>query len=246
MRLKDQVALVTGGARGIGKQIALTLAKEGANIVIFDVNMDEAAKTQGEIEALGRQTLAFKADVTDSKQVEESIIKILDKFKRVDILVNNAGITRDALLLRMADSDWDAVIDVNLKGTFICTKCVAKVMIKQVYGRIINIASIIGLIGNVGQANYSASKAGIIALSKTAAKELARRNINVNAIAPGFISTDMTAKLPDEIKAKMLTVIPLNRFGEPQDVANLCLFLASQESSYITGQVITVDGGMVM
>lgn len=246
MRLQDQVALVTGGARGIGKQIALTLAKEGAHIVIFDVNMDEAAKTQGQIEALGRQTLAFKVDVTDSKQVEESIIKILDKFKRVDILVNNAGITRDALLLRMADSDWDAVINVNLKGTFICTKCVSKVMIKQVYGRIINIASIIGLIGNVGQANYSASKAGIIALTKTAAKELARRNINVNAIAPGFISTDMTAKLPDEIKAKMLSVIPLNRFGEPADVANLCLFLASQESAYITGQVITVDGGMVM
>jgi 3-oxoacyl-[acyl-carrier protein] reductase len=246
MRLKDQVALVTGGARGIGKQIALTLAKEGAHIVIFDVNMDEAAKTQGEIEALGRQTLAFKADVTDSKQVEESIIKILDKFKRVDILVNNAGITRDALLLRMTDSDWDAVINVNLKGTFICTKYVSKVMIKQVYGRIINIASISGLIGNVGQANYSASKAGIIALTKTAAKELARRNINVNAIAPGFISTDMTAKLPEEIKAKMLSFIALNRFGEAQDIANLCLFLASQDSSYITGKVIVVDGGMVM
>ena len=246
MRFQDKVALITGGARGIGKEIALRFAKEGANIAIFDVDMEEAAKTQNQIEALGRQLMAFKVDVTDYKQVEEAVNKILDKFKGVDILVNNAGITRDALLLRMTDSDWDAVINVNLKGTFNCTKCVSKVMVKQTYGRIVNIASIIGLIGNIGQANYSASKAGIIALTKTAAKELARRNINVNAIAPGFIATDMTAKLPQDIKAKMLSAIPLNRLGEPADVAVLCLFLAAEDSSYITGQVIVIDGGMVM
>jgi len=246
MRFKDKVALITGGARGIGKEIALRFAKEGSDIAIFDVNMEESAKTQSEIEALGRGFAAFKVDVTDYKQVEEAINKILDKFERVDILVNNAGITRDALLLRMTDSDWDAVINVNLKGTFNCTKCVSKVMVKQTYGKIVNIASIIGLIGNVGQANYSASKAGIIALTKTAAKELAKRNINVNAVAPGFIATDMTAKLPDDIKAKMLSAIPLSRLGEPADVAALCLFLASEESSYITGQVVVVDGGMVM
>jgi 3-oxoacyl-[acyl-carrier protein] reductase len=246
MRFKDKIALITGGARGIGREIALALAKEGAHIAIFDVNTEEALKVQSEIESQGRQFMAFKVDVTDYRQVEESVNKILDKFKRVDILVNNAGITRDALLLRMTDSDWDAVINVNLKGTFNCTKCISKVMIKQTYGKIVNIASIIGIIGNAGQANYSASKAGIIALTKTAAKELAKRNINVNAVAPGFIATDMTAKLPDDIKVKMLSAIPLSRLGEPADVAALCLFLASEESSYITGQVVVVDGGMVM
>jgi len=187
----------------------------------------------------------LQLDVTDGVKVDESVNKILDKFGKVDILVNNAGITRDGLLLRMSEKDWDMVIAVNLKGTFNCTKAVSKVMIKQRSGRIINIASIIGIIGNPGQANYSASKAGIIALTKTSAKELASRNINVNAVAPGFIQTDMTAKLPEELKQKMLDSIPLHRFGMPADIANVCLFLAADESAYVTGQTIVVDGGMV-
>ena len=246
MRLKDRVALVTGSAQGIGREIALVFAREGADVIISDINMEKAAKTSTEIEALGRRSLALQLNVTDYASVEEVVNKILDKFGKVDILVNNAGITKDGLLLRMSEADWDAVINVNLKGTFNCTKAVSKVMIKQRGGRIINIASIIGIIGNAGQANYSASKAGIIALTKTAAKELASRNIAVNAVAPGFIQTDMTAKLPEELKAKMLEAIPLNRLGSPADVAYTCLFLACEESGYITGQTIVVDGGMVM
>ncbi|MFH1398197.1 MAG: 3-oxoacyl-[acyl-carrier-protein] reductase [Candidatus Omnitrophota bacterium] len=246
MRLKDKVALVTGGGRGIGKQIALTLAQEGANIVIWDVNLQEAEKACLEIQALGRKTLLAQVDVTDYNQVEDAINKILDKFIKVDILVNNAGITKDSLLLRMSQQDWDAVLGVNLKGTFNCIRAVSRVMIKQRSGKIINIASIIGIIGNVGQANYSASKAGIIALTKTAAKELASRSINVNAIAPGFIQTDMTARLSEEVREKMLAAIPLAKMGSPSDVANVCLFLASTEADYITGQTIVVDGGMVM
>jgi len=246
MRLKDRVALVTGSAQGIGREIALVFAREGADVIISDINMEKAAKTSIEIEALGRRSLALQLNVTDYASVEEAVNKILDKFGKVDILINNAGITKDGLLLRMSEADWDAVINVNLKGTFNCTKAVSKVMIKQRGGRIINIASIIGIIGNAGQANYSASKAGIIALTKTAAKELASRNIAVNAVAPGFIQTDMTAKLPEELKAKMLEAIPLNRLGSPADVAYTCLFLACEESGYITGQTIVVDGGMVM
>jgi len=246
MRLKDKITLVTGGARGIGREIALLFAKEGSHIVVCDVNVQEAEKTCLDIQAQGRSTLALAVDVTDYVKVEEAINKILDKFKRLDILVNNAGITRDNLLLRMSEAEWDAVINVNLKGTFNCTKAASKVMVKQRGGRIINIASIIGIIGNSGQANYSASKAGIIALTKTTAKELASRNINVNAVAPGFIQTEMTAKLPQDLRNKMLSTIPLLRFGSPLDVANICLFLASEESSYITGQTIVVDGGMVM
>jgi len=246
MRLKDKVALVTGGARGIGQAIALTFAREGADIVVADVNLEIAQKTGLEIEALGRKALALEMDVTNYEKVEEGINKILDKMGKVDILVNNAGITKDNLLLRMSQADWDAVINVNLKGTFNCIKAVTRPMIKQRSGRIISIASIIGLMGNPGQANYAASKAGIIALTKTVAKELASRNINANAVAPGFIQTEMTAKLPEDIKKKMLEAIPLAKLGTPQDVANTCLFLASEESSYITGQVITIDGGMVM
>jgi len=246
MRLKDKVALITGGARGIGREIALLFAKEGADIVIGDVNMPEAEKTRADIEALGRKALPLQLDVTSFVKVEEATNKILDKFSKIDILVNNAGITKDGLLLRMSEADWDLVIAVNLKGTFNCTKAVSKVMIKQRSGKIINIASIIGIIGNAGQANYSASKAGIIALTKTSAKELAIRNINVNAVAPGFIQTEMTAKLPEDLKQKMLSVIPLNKFGTPVDVAKTCLFLASEESDYITGQTIVIDGGMVM
>ena len=246
MRLKDKVALITGGARGIGKAVALLFAQEGADIVIGDVNIEEAGKTCLEIEALGRKSLALQMDVTDYDKCQEAINKILDKFGKVDILVNNAGITKDNLLLRMSQTEWDVVLNVNLKGSFNCIKAVSRPMIKQRQGRIINIASIIGIIGNPGQANYSASKAGIIALTKTAAKELASRNINVNAVAPGFIQTEMTAGLAEDLKEKMKQAIPLNKFGSPNDVAAVCLFLASEESSYITGQTIVVDGGMVM
>jgi len=246
MRLKDKVALITGGARGIGQAIAMTFAREGADIVVADVNLEVAQKTALEIEALGRRALAWEMDVTDYAKVEEGVNKILDKFGKVDILVNNAGITKDNLILRMSQVEWDAVINVNLKGTFNCIKAVSRPMIKQRSGKIISIASIIGLMGNAGQANYAASKAGIIALTKTVAKELASRNINANAVAPGFIQTDMTAKLPEDVKAKMLEAIPLAKLGMPQDVANVCLFLAGEDSNYITGQVITVDGGMVM
>ena len=246
MRLKDKVALITGAAQGIGREIALVFAREGADIVVGDINLEKANITKQEIEALGRQALAIELNVADFTKVEEALNKILDKFGKVDILVNNAGITKDNLLLRMSEQDWDAVIAVNLKGTFNCTKAVSRVMIKQRSGKIINIASIIGIIGNRGQANYSASKAGIIALTKTTAKELALRNINVNAVAPGFIQTEMTAKLPEDLRQKMLQAISLNRLGTPADVAAACLFLASRESDYITGQTIIVDGGMVM
>ncbi len=246
MRLKDKVALITGGARGIGREIALLFAREGADIVIADVNLQEAGKTCLDIQALGVKALSLQLDVTDFAKVEEAINKILDKFTKIDILVNNAGITKDGLILRMSEADWDAVLAVNLKGTFNCTKAVSKVMLKQRSGKIINIASIIGIIGNPGQANYAASKAGIIALTKTSAKELASRNININAVAPGFIQTDMTAKLTDDLRQKMLGAIALGRFGTPGDVAQVCLFLASEESAYITGQTIVVDGGMVM
>lgn len=246
MRLKDKVALVTGGARGIGRAIALLFAQEGADVVIWDVNAQESEKTRADIESLGRKSMALQVDVTSFKQVEESVNKILDKFSKVDILVNNAGITRDGLLLRMNEADWDAVLNVNLKGPFNCTKAVSKVMIKQRSGKIVNIASIIGIIGNAGQANYSASKGGIIALTKTAARELAARNINVNAVAPGFIQTEMTAKLPEDLREKMQAQIPLGKLGEPIDVAQACLFLVSSDADYITGQTIVVDGGMVM
>jgi len=246
MQLKDKVALVTGSARGIGKAIAMSLARAGADIVVADVNLQEAEKTASEIEALGRKSMAISMDVTDFAKVEEAVNKILDKFTKLDILVNNAGITKDNLLLRMGQQEWDAVLSVNLKGSFNCIKAVSRPMIKQRSGKIVNIASIIGIIGNPGQANYSASKAGLIALTKTAAKELASRNINVNAIAPGFIQTDMTAKLPEQLQQKMKEAIPLDKFGTADDVAAACLFLASDDSSYITGQTIVVDGGMVM
>ncbi|PIP21001.1 MAG: beta-ketoacyl-ACP reductase [Candidatus Omnitrophica bacterium CG23_combo_of_CG06-09_8_20_14_all_40_11] len=246
MRLENKVAFVTGAAQGIGREIALTFAAEGADIIIGDINLQKAIKTQADIEALGRKALGLELDVTHFAKVEEAVNKILDKFKKVDILVNNAGITKDNLMLRMGEAEWDAVINVNLKGTFNCIKAVSRLMLKQRSGKIINIASIIGIIGNPGQANYSASKAGIIALTKTVAKELASRNINVNAVAPGFIQTEMTARLPEDLKQKMQAAIPLGRFGSPVDVAATCVFLASEEASYITGQTIIVDGGMVM
>jgi 3-oxoacyl-[acyl-carrier protein] reductase len=246
MRLAGKVAVVTGGGRGIGREIAMTLATEGADIVIWDVNPADAQNTCKEIESLGRKTLADQVDVTNYESVEGGINKILDKYGKIDILVNNAGITKDNLLLRMSQQEWDTVINVNLKGTFNCTKAVFRPLSKQRSGRIINIASIIGIIGNYGQANYAASKAGIIALTKTSARELASRNVTVNAIAPGFIQTEMTAKLSDDVKAKMMEAIPMAKLGTPRDVANACLFLASNEADYITGQTIVVDGGMVM
>lgn len=246
MLLKDKISLITGGARGIGKEIAVLFAKEGSNIAICDVNLEEAEKTRSELEGFGVKALAFKVDVTQPAEVEAMTDKILDKFTRIDILVNNAGITRDGLLVRMKEEDWDLVLAVNLKGTFNCTKAVSKVMMKQRSGRIVSIASIIGLIGNAGQANYAASKAGIIGLTKSVAKELASRGVTANAIAPGFIQTEMTAKLPDAVKGEMLKAIPMGKFGEPLDVAKGALFFASEYASYITGQVLVVDGGMVM
>jgi 3-oxoacyl-[acyl-carrier protein] reductase len=246
MLLKDKVAMVTGGAQGIGRAICLLFAREGADVAVCDVNLPQAQETVAQIEAQARKALAVQMDVTSSTSVEDGLVKILDKLTKVDILVNNAGITKDTLILRMSEADWDAVLNVNLKGTFNCIKAVSRPMVKQRRGSIVNIASIIGIIGNPGQANYSASKAGIIALTKTSAKELSSRNINVNAVAPGFIQTEMTAKLPPEVKEKMQAAIPLNRFGTPEDVAQVCLFLASEEASYITGQTIVVDGGMVM
>lgn len=246
MLLKDKVAIITGAARGIGKEIALCFMREGADIAICDINEEALQTAKSEIEACGRQCLIAGVDVSNTDAAEEMVNKTLDKFKRIDILVNNAGITRDSLLIRMKEQDWDAVLAVNLKGAFNFTKAVSKIMMKQRCGRIVNIASIIGIIGNAGQANYAASKAGIIGLTKAAAKELAPRGINVNAIAPGFIKTPMTEKLTDEQRQIMLKAIPLASFGEPEDVANLALFLVGEGSSYITGEVIKVDGGMVM
>ncbi len=245
-KLEGRVALITGGGRGIGRDIALLFAQEGADIAICDVNTEIAQSTQKEIEALGRRALTFATDVTVFKQVEEMVNLILDNFKHIDILVNNAGITRDNLLLRMSEDDWDKVLSVNLKGVFNCTKAVSKVMLKQRSGKIVSIASIIGIMGNAGQANYAASKGGIISFTKSIARELASRNINANAVAPGFIQTAMTDKLSEEQRKAMLANIPLNRLGVPADVAQACLFLASSASDYITGQTIVVDGGMSM
>lgn len=246
MRLKDKVALITGAARGIGREIAIAFAKEGANLAICDVDAASIDQTVKELINLGVKADGFVNDVTNLSQTAEMVNKILDKFNKIDIVVNNAGITRDNLILKMSEEEWDKVISVNLKGAFNCIKAISRSFLKQRFGKIINIASIIGIMGNAGQANYAASKAGIIGLTKAVAREFASRNINVNAIAPGFIETAMTAKLPQEVQDKMLSAIPLARFGKAQDVANLCLFLASEDSSYITGQTFIIDGGMLM
>jgi 3-oxoacyl-[acyl-carrier protein] reductase len=246
MKFKDKVTLVTGGARGIGREIAMAFAREGSSIAICDVNAETLALTQKDIEAFGVQIITGVVDVTKAVQADEFTQKTLDKFKKIDILINNAGITRDGLLVRMSEADWDLVLAVNLKGAFNFTKAVSKIMMKQRDGRIVNMASIIGIMGNAGQANYAASKGGLIAFTKSVAKELASRNVRANAIAPGFIQTDMTAKLSDEVKSEMLKFVPLGKLGTVQDVANLALFLAGDDSSYITGQAIQVDGGMVM
>jgi 3-oxoacyl-[acyl-carrier protein] reductase len=245
-KLDNKNAIVTGSARGIGRAIALELAKEGANVVVCDVNLEAAIETSKEIEAMGRKSFAKKVDVTNYQEVESLILETKEKLGSVDILVNNAGITKDNLILKMTPEDFDLVIDVNLKGVFNGIKAVFPIMMKQKSGKIVNIASIIGLIGNVGQANYASSKAGVIALTKTAARELASRGVCVNAVAPGYIQTPMTDKLPDNIKEEMLKLIPLKRMGQPEDVAKAVLFLCSPDSDYITGQTITVDGGMVM
>jgi len=246
MILKDKVAIITGGGRGIGKEIALTLAEAGANIVLVDVDEKTLEETSNEISGKGVQTLTVKTDVSNLAETEKLADQVNEKFGKIDILVNNAGITRDNLIIRMREEEWDKVLAINLKGTFNCTRAVSRYMIKQRSGKIVNIASIIGIGGNIGQANYAASKAGIIAFTKSAAKEFASRNINVNAIAPGFIQTVMTEVLKEEVKQKMLERIPLGRLGSPRDVANLVLFLVSDAANYITGQTIVIDGGMVM
>lgn len=247
MKLAGKVAVVTGASRGIGKSIAIELAKQGADVVVnYAGSVDRANEVVKEIESLGRKAMSIQCDVSDGESVNAMMKEALEAFGSIDILVNNAGITRDNLLMRMKDSEWDDVINTNLKGVFLCTKAVTRPMMKQRKGRIINITSIVGVTGNPGQANYVAAKAGVIGFTKTTAKELAQRNITVNAIAPGFITTDMTDKLTDEVKNSMLTQIPLGQFGNPEDIANAVVFLASDESNYITGQTLHIDGGMYM
>lgn len=246
MRLKDEVAIVTGGVSGIGKAIVERFAKEGARVVICDINLKLALKLSNQLKEKGVKSLAFKVDVSDSSLVEKVVNDVTEQFKRIDILVNNAGITKDALLVRTTPSDWDRVLAVNLKGAFNFTKSTAKVMMRKRYGRIINISSVVGIMGNVGQSSYSASKAGLIGLTKSSAKELASRGITVNAVAPGYILTPMTNDLPQSAKDDFLSSIPLKKAGTPEQVANLVLFLASDEADYITGQVIQIDGGLLM
>ncbi len=245
MGLENKVAIVTGGARGIGKAIARKLSQQGAAVVICDL-LEEVSASAEELRSEGATILPLQVDITNIEAVESMVKTTIEKLGSVDILVNNAGIVRDALLVRMKESDWDAVIAVNLKGAFNCTKTVALPMMKQKSGKIVSIASVMGLIGNVGQANYSASKAGIIGLTKSAAKELGRRGINVNAVAPGYIVSKMTESLPENEKKKILDFIPLGLLGYPEDVANVVAFLVSESARYITGQVIQVDGGLVM
>ena len=247
MLLDGKTALVTGASRGIGRAIALCLAAEGARVAInYAGNVKAAEEVKASVEAAGGTAILCQADIADSAAVEAMIADVVKEFGAIDILVNNAGITRDTLLMRMKDEDFAKVLDTNLKGVFYCTKAVAKLMMKKRSGRIVNMASVVGLVGNAGQTNYAAAKAGVIGFSKSAAKELASRGITVNVVAPGFIGTDMTAGLPESVKEKMLTDIPLGRMGEPEDVASAVLFLASDQASYITGQVVNVDGGMVM
>lgn len=247
MKLNGKNAMVTGGSRGIGRAIALALAAAGANVIInYSSNEAKAAEVVEEIEALGVKGLALKADIADAQAVKNMFQQIEESFDKVDILINNAGITKDNLLIRMKEADWDQVMDVNLKGAFLCTKAVVRNMIKQRSGKIINISSVVGVTGNPGQANYCASKAGIIGFTKSLARELAGKGINVNAVAPGFIETDMTAQLPEELKNEMLAGIPLRRFGSPRDIADTVVFLSSDHSGYITGQVIGVNGGMAL
>ena len=245
-QLENQIAVVTGAGRGIGRSIALRFAAEGAAVVCVSRSAENSEKVADEIRALGRKAWAHAVDVGDSAAVATAAEEILTDCSKVDILVNNAGVTRDGLLLRMSDADWDTVLNTNLKGAFLVTKAFSRAMLKQRSGRIINISSVLGLIGNAGQCNYAASKAGLIGFTQSAAKEFASRGITVNAIAPGFIETDMTAELKEPARTELLKAIPMRSFGQPEDIANAALFLASPAARYITGQVLTVDGGMVM
>uniref|UniRef100_A0A831UCJ0 3-oxoacyl-[acyl-carrier-protein] reductase n=1 Tax=Geobacter metallireducens TaxID=28232 RepID=A0A831UCJ0_GEOME len=246
MSLEGKVAIVTGASRGIGRAIALKLAREGASLVVTATTVESARNTAAEVEALGQKALALAVDVADPAAVEAMFAAAVETFGKVDILVNNAGITKDGLLLRMKDADWDAVLDVNLKGAFNCVREAAKLMTKARSGRIVNISSVVGEMGNAGQINYCASKAGMIGLTKSAARELAKRGITVNAVTPGFIETDMTAVLSDKVREGLLQQIPLERLGTPDDVANAVFFLVSPMGDYITGHVLSVNGGMYM
>ncbi|HEV2435328.1 MAG TPA: 3-oxoacyl-[acyl-carrier-protein] reductase [Verrucomicrobiae bacterium] len=245
-QLENQIAVVTGAGRGIGRAIALKFAAEGADVACVSRTQENSERVAAEIRALGRKAWAYAVDVADAAAVNAAAGKILAECGRVDILVNNAGVTRDNLLMRMSDAEWDAVLNTNLKGAFLVTKAFSRAMIKQRSGRIINVASVIGLIGNAGQSNYAASKAGLIGFTKSVARELASRSITVNVLAPGFIETDMTALLKEELRAGVLRQIPLGNFGQPDDIAGAAVFLASPAARYITGQVLAVDGGMVM
>jgi 3-oxoacyl-[acyl-carrier protein] reductase len=246
MSLNGKIALVTGAAQGIGREIALALANDGADVAICDVNLEAAQKTAADIETKGRKSLALKANVAASADVIAMMDQVVEKFGRIDILVNNAGITRDGLILRMKDEDWDLVLSINLKGAFLCTKAALRHMSKQRGGTIINIASIVGAMGNAGQANYVASKAGLIGITKTIAREYANRGVTANAVAPGFIETAMTQALPENVRQELAKQIPMGKLGTPEDVANAVRFLASPWASYISGQVIHVNGGMYM
>jgi len=244
--LNDKVAFVTGAARGLGQAIAVKLAEAGADVAVSDLKTEWLEETAAKVGALGRKARCYAIDVADGASVAEGVKAIEQSFGKIDILVNNAGITKDGLLLRMGEADWDAVLDVNLKGAFLCTKAAARGMAKRRGGTIVNIASVIGLMGNAGQANYAASKGGLIAFTKTVAKELSSRNVRCNAVAPGFIRTAMTDALDEAVQGRMKELIPLGRFGEPEDVANVVLFLAGDASAYVTGQVLSTCGGMVM
>lgn len=246
MLLTDKVAIVTGASRGIGRRTALALAEQGADLVVSARNLEPLQALVAEIEALGRKALAVSADAASSSAADTLVAAAVEAFGRIDILVNNAGITRDGLLLRMKDEDWDAVLDTNLKGAFVLIRAVAKLMSKQRSGRIINISSVVGEMGNPGQANYCASKAGLIGLTKSVARELARRGVTVNAITPGFIETDMTNDLPEKAKQELVGQIPLGRLGQAEDIAQAVIYLASDHAGYITGQVLGVNGGMYM
>lgn len=245
-RFEGKTAVVTGGSRGIGKAICLKLAEEGANLLLCDINMEAAKDTAYECEEYGVKAIAFCCDVSDEEQVKAMMDEVSEKLGRIDILVNNAGITKDGLSMKMSEADFDDVIRINLKGTFLCMKAVSRIMMKQKYGRIINISSVVGIRGNAGQINYSASKAGIIGMTKSMARELASRGVTVNAVAPGFIDTDMTAAMNDAAKTAALSTIPMGCMGTSEDIAKAVVFLGSDDAGYITGHVLAVDGGMSM
>lgn len=246
MNLKNRVAIVTGGSQGIGKKICLGLAENEAKVAVFDVNEELSQEVVKKIKAKGGDALAVKVDVAKYEEVNEATRQVIDKFKGIDILINNAGITKDSLLLRMKEEDWNRVLQVNLNGVFNCLKAVLRYMMRQKYGRVVNISSIIGIRGNIGQANYSASKAGIIGLTKSAAREVGRYGITVNAVAPGFIDTAMTRRLNKKVADAIISQVPLQRMGKPGEVASLVTYLVSEKAAYITGEVIKIDGGMAM